>query len=156
MSSSDSVKNFLHERGVDFDVCAHAPTATSIETARVAHVPADCLAKGVLLEVGEEYVMAVLPATHRLNPHALGKLLHRDVRMADESDFPLLFRDCRPGAVPPLGAAYGIATVVEDSLLSKREVYFEGGDHEHLVHVTGDAFDRLMLGNMHGSFGWPQ
>ena len=62
------------------------------------------------------------------------------------------FRDCAVGAVPPLGAAYNIPTVVEDSLLSAPEVWFEAGDHEDLVHVRGAAFLSLLAGARHGSF----
>ena len=34
--------------------------------------------------------------------------------------------DCEPGAVPPLGAAYGLDVVVDDSLTDHSDVYFEG------------------------------
>jgi len=153
MSVSERVTTFLRQRDVDFDIRAHAPTQTSLQTARAADVPRHRVAKGVLLEDGEQFVMAVIPATQRLDTRALGVLLHRDLRLVPESDMSLLFRDCRPGAVPPLGSAYGIATIVDDALLSRKEVFFEGGDHEHLVRVSGAAFDKLMIGNKHGSFG---
>jgi Ala-tRNA(Pro) deacylase len=31
-------------------------------------------------------------------------------------------------------------------------VFFEAGDHKHLVHVTGEAFHLLLKGARHGFF----
>lgn len=37
-----------------------------------------------------------------------------------------IFHDCEPGAVTALGAAYGLKVVLDDSLASEPEIYFEG------------------------------
>jgi Ala-tRNA(Pro) deacylase len=152
MSVPDTITNFMRARRVEFDTSMHPPTATASQTAQAAHVPGDCVAKAVVLDDGEEYVMAVIPSTHRIDEAVLEDLLHCELELVDEPDLEMLFRDCRPGAVPAIGNAYGIATVVDDALLCQRDVYFEGGDHERLVHVTGDGFDRLMVGNKRGRF----
>ena len=146
----DTVNNFLHRQRVDFEVVTHRPTATSLETVHAAHIPADRLAKGVVFEDGERYVLAVIPATHRVDPWALGDLLDRDVFIADEDDFAMVFRDCRQGAVPPLGEAYGMSTVVDDSLIDLPDIYFECGDHEHVIHIDGEDFAKLMATAQHG------
>jgi Ala-tRNA(Pro) deacylase len=52
--------------------------------------------------------------------------------------------------VPPLGEAYGLDMVLDASLASLANIYFEGGDHEHLVHLDGDQFNALMLGVRRG------
>jgi Ala-tRNA(Pro) deacylase len=57
---------------------------------------------------------------------------------------PRLFPDCREGAIPPLGPAYGLRTVVDDDLEAQQEVYFEAGDHESLVHMTASQFLSLL------------
>ena len=57
-----------------------------------------------------------------------------------------IFYDCELGAIPPLAGAYGIPALVDRSLLQEREIYFEGGDHEDLVHVSRKEFLRLMKG----------
>ena len=74
-----------------------------------------------------------------------------NLELAQEDELALLFPDCELGAIPAVGLAYGIGTVVDDSLLEQEEVYFEGGDHEHLVQVTGGSFQRLMAGAPHGN-----
>jgi len=46
------------------------------------------------------------------------------------------------GALPALGGAYGIPTIVERELDAQQDVYFEAGDHEHMVHMSGTEFVR--------------
>ena len=70
--------------------------------------------------------------------------------LAVEQDVAELFRDCDPGAIPPLGAAYGVKTLVDDSLVNQPDVYFEAGDHEDLIHVDHAQFSELMSGAEHG------
>ena len=72
--------------------------------------------------------------------------------MANEEQIETLFIDCEPGSVPALGAAYGLNVVVDDSLAQQPEIYFEGGDHANLVHVSGTSFRKLMADSKHGRF----
>lgn len=148
----DTVSNFIHRHGVTFDVVRHAPTATSQETAQAAHVPGDRLAKAVVLEDGDDFLVAVIPATHRLDRWALAELLKRPFFLAEECDFAIAFRDCRPGAVPALGDAYGLTTIVDAGLFDQPEVFFESGDHEGVVRVDAPAFERLMTHARRGVF----
>ena len=48
------------------------------------------------------------------------------------------------GGIPPLGMAYHLKTLVDTSLLERPVVFFESGDHEHLVKVTGEQFLHLI------------
>jgi Ala-tRNA(Pro) deacylase len=66
------------------------------------------------------------------------------VGLATEQELVSLFPDCEGGAIPPLGSAYRLKTLVDSSLLEQPEVFFESGDHEHLVKVTGEQFSRLL------------
>ena len=56
------------------------------------------------------------------------------------------------GAIPPLGQAYGVDMLVDESLSGLDEVCFEGGDHESLIRVTGEDFTRLMSPARQGHF----
>jgi hypothetical protein len=80
----------------------------------------------------------------------VGGLLQQPVTLATEDEAAALFPDCDPGAVPPIGTAYGLGSLVDESLDGKPEIYFEGGDHQTLVHVSGDAFRKLMENVPHG------
>ncbi len=152
MTMPASVKEYLRQQGVHYDLITHMHTGDSMRTAGAAHVPGDLLAKSVMLEDETGYVMAVVPSTHRLDLGVLRQQLDRRLGLATEAELGDLFRDCERGAVPPLGAAYGIEMVVDESLARCRDVYFEAGDHVDLVHVSGEDFLRLMEGARRGQF----
>jgi Ala-tRNA(Pro) deacylase len=150
MAIAITLEKYLQKHGVEYDIMAHPRTYTSMETAQVSHVPGDRLAKSVLLRDASGYLVAVVPATHKLDLGQIGQLLERPVEMASETEVGALFGDCDFGAIPPCGSAYGIETVVDDALIRQRDIWFEAGDHEELIHVGGEQFDALMGAADHG------
>jgi hypothetical protein len=50
MAVAATVKEFLEQRGVPYDVVHHTHTPSSLRTAEAAHIPGDRLAKAVLLQ----------------------------------------------------------------------------------------------------------
>ncbi len=152
MAIATTLENFLSEHHVVYDVVTHAHTATSMQTAAEAHVPGDRLVKSVIVEDDQGFLMVALPSTHRLELGQLHRQLHRQFGLATEDEFADLFKDCELGAIPPIGAAYGIETLVDDSLLHGGDVYFEAGNHEELIHVSGEQFHALFAGAKHGRY----
>jgi len=144
MSIAYRVQDYIAEQALPWDPVPHRPSHSSMESARLAHVPPDRVAKAVVLEDPYGYVLAVIAAHRRLDLTGIGEALRRDLRLASEPELPELFSDCASGAVPPVGAAYGIPTVWDRSLGEQPDVYFEGGDHRTLVHMSGADFCELM------------
>jgi Ala-tRNA(Pro) deacylase len=144
MSIAYRVQDYIAEHEVAWEPLRHRPSGSSREAARTAHVRPDRLAKAVLLEDRDGYVLAVIGADHRLDVSELSAALQRELWLASERELSMLFPDCEPGAVPPVGLAYGIPTVWDASLAEKPDVYFEGGDHRTLVRVSGPDFCELM------------
>ncbi|HCU54364.1 MAG TPA: hypothetical protein DIC36_08850 [Gammaproteobacteria bacterium] len=152
MSIAQSVELFLKERDVDYDLVRHPRTVTSLRTAEMAHVPGTQVAKSVLLEDETGFLIAVIPATHRLDLGKLRQQLRRPIVLAVEREVAKVFPDCERGAIPAIGPAYRVETVIDDHLLAQTDVYFEAGDHEALVHMSGPAFGAMMAGVRHGQF----
>jgi Ala-tRNA(Pro) deacylase len=155
MTAASSVQLHLDRHSIEFDTLAHIPTVSSMRAAKAAGVSGDKMVRAVVLkklQQKERYLLAVVPASHRLHRLELQALLDEPIDLALEEELTRLFPDCELGAVPPLGEAYGIETFVDDSVSEQPDVYFEGGDHVTLVHVTGPAFCSLMTNAMHGKF----
>ncbi|KRT54392.1 aminoacyl-tRNA deacylase [Candidatus Endoriftia persephonae] len=150
MTIATSVMNMLNERHIPYEVLEHAKTATSPQAALAAHVPDDHIAKGVLMKDNIGYMLAVIPGDQWLDRRRLSEELGRDLRMASEEEIGRLFSDCDLGAIPPLGSAYGIDMMLDEDLSSLANVYFEAGDHEHLLMVDSEHFHELMRGARHG------
>lgn len=155
MSLAFRVRRLLDRYELAYEVVPHAPSQTSLEAARNAHIPPGRLAKGVLLEDERGYVLALLPAACHLEFDRVEALTRRSLELATEPELDTIFPDCAHGAVPATGGAYGLSMVVDDSLLRMPDVYFEAGDHEELVHVERDAFGMLVGRASHGRIAAP-
>jgi Ala-tRNA(Pro) deacylase len=156
MGIAITLKNFLDSKGVHYDVLHHPLSTHSSETAEAAHVPGGSLAKSVLMEDdNQEYLLAVLPTTHYVHINKLSNQLNRQLYLASEQEAAGLFADCEVGAIPALGEAYGLDTIVDDNLNNCKDIYIEAGDHENLIHLTRADFHRLMRHAKHGSFTVP-
>jgi Ala-tRNA(Pro) deacylase len=144
---------YLDGAGVEYQVVTHPHSESSMRTAEVAHVSGECLAKGVLLKDSDGYVLAVLPATHSVMLSSVQDLLRRPLETAPEMDLRIVFADCEMGAVPALGAAYDLDTIVDESLRDLSKIYFEAGDHEELIAVSGEDFRLLLEKSPYLKFG---
>lgn len=154
MNIAAKLEQYLRQREVDYQVVTHPRSEHSMETAEKAHVPGDALAKGVLVEDEDGYLLVVLPADFHIELESLHRLLGQAVSMVDESALGEVFDDCELGAVPPIGMAYGLKTIWDpDSSLGKLdEVFIEAGDHQTLVRMSGMQFHELMAPAERGRF----
>jgi len=144
MSIAYRVQDYIAENGTAWDPVIEHGGATCLEVAHLAHVPAERVAKAVVLKDALGYVVAVIPGDARLDVPRLGRALGRGLELAGEDELARLFPDCAFGAVPPLGAAYGLPTLWATNLGNEPDVYFEGGDKHTLVHMFGIEFGELM------------
>lgn len=152
MAISITIQNYLEDLGVNYVPLAHNHTETSSMTAEASRIPGSHLVKAVIIKDDDCYMMALLPASHHLRLKELQDLLGREVELATEEEFTMLFDDCDVGAIPALGMAYGLGIIVEDSLPKTGDLFFEGGDHETLVHMQAEAFKGLVTAASHGHF----
>jgi Ala-tRNA(Pro) deacylase len=152
MSIAASLQRHLSRKHIEYDVVPHTPTVASIATAQACRVSPDRVAKGVVVRTGDRYVLAVLPSSRRISWGELRAELGENVALASENELEQLFEDCAPGAIPPIGECYGLDAVVEPSICYQPEVYFEGGDHATLVHMSRTQFAELTANAPHARF----
>jgi Ala-tRNA(Pro) deacylase len=152
MTIASTVQHYLDDCGIDYEILEHARTLTAMRTAEAGHISGERLAKAVLLKTDGGYTMAVLPASCHLRLGDVQGYLDRPVGLATEAEVGRVFADCEIGAIPPVGRAYGLEMIVDDSLAEQPDIYFEGGDHVSLVHVDGATFQRLTADARHGRF----
>ena len=146
MAMASRLRQYLKQHEAVYKLVSHPHSGSSMESAEQAHVPGDALAKGVVVKEQGEYLLVVLPSDYHVELESLIRLLKREVTLAHEGELGRLFPDCELGAVPPIGEAYGLTTLWDPStsLGQLDRVFFESGDHEHLVAVSGEQFHELM------------
>lgn len=154
MAIAPTLQKYLAAEKIAYDVIEHQPAMSATRTAEACKISGDCLAKAVLLRSGEGYLLAILSASHqiRLADGTMQRLLGCDVDLATEFEIGQVFRDCTYGAIPPVGACYGLDAIVDDSIEEQPEVYLEGGDHTTLVHMNHMQFVRLTQDAWRGHF----
>jgi Ala-tRNA(Pro) deacylase len=155
MATAITVQQFLNDEDLPYEEVRHEPTHTSLQAAKSARIAPRLLAKAVLLEEDGRYVMAIVPTARHLRLSELRRQFGRNFGMATEKTLRNVFRDCVPGAVPALGPAYGLETIWDESVMNGPELYFEAGDHEHLIRMRTDDYLRVVHTCAHGDFTEP-
>jgi Ala-tRNA(Pro) deacylase len=152
MGIATGLARYLAECGVPYEVIEYPDTETALQSAQANRIPPDRIATAVVLKGGDGFMLAVLPASRHVRFGELRKALGCEMDFANEEQVETLFFDCELGAVPALGAAYGLKVIVDDSLISQPEIYLECGDHSSLVHINKAAFRELFADAHHAQF----
>lgn len=133
-----SIKHFLERRQVPFVAVEHPETFDAQHLAQVLHTPGREVAKTVLLRADHaySYIVAVLPATHRIDFAALSTFLGgTKVELATEVEIAERCPDCEFGVLPPFGAHYGAKTIVDKSLTEDEYITFESDSHTEAIRM---------------------
>lgn len=138
------IRAYLGSRQIPFELLLHRPAPSATRLAQSVHVPGSRVAKGVLLHSASGFVLAVVPATHRIDLERLGLVLGlREVRLATEEELQHVFNDCERGATPPFGRLYGLTTVMDASLASGAEIVFEANTRHEGVRMRLRDFEAI-------------
>ena len=149
MAMALTLQKYLADHGIAYDLLPHTYTTTSMNTVHTSHISGENLAKSVMLKDETGYLMAVIPATEHVKFRKVNHALNRHMGMAIEPELEALFFDCDLGAIPAIGNAYFMESVVDSRLDNCSDIYIESGDHEELVHLKGTDFQRLMKDSQH-------
>lgn len=142
------LKDFLDNHHVKYTAITHAPGYTAQEIAASAHISGKRLAKVVIIKVGDQFAMVVLPANGHVNFAELKEVTGRsDIDLARESDFKTKFPECEVGAMPPFGNLYGMLVYVS-SQLSSDKITFNAGSHSELLQMGFQDFVDLVKPKM--------
>jgi Ala-tRNA(Pro) deacylase len=139
------LREFLDGHKVKYVVISHSTAFTAQEIAASAHVPGKELAKTVMVKLDGKMVMAVLPASRKVDFAELqSRSGAKRAELASEKEFRDLFPECELGAMPPFGNLYGMDVWVDESLTRDAEIAFNAGSHTELVRLAYRDFERLV------------
>jgi Ala-tRNA(Pro) deacylase len=133
---SQKVHEHLITHGVAFEPKHHRRVFQAEKVAALEHVSGHDVAKTVMVAVGHELVMIVLPASHRLDMEAVRRELGEDARLAEEGEFGPVFQDCEVGAETPFGNLYGILVLMDRHLAERERMVCRDGTHEETIEIA--------------------
>jgi Ala-tRNA(Pro) deacylase len=144
MSVSQRILEHLDSQKLSYELVPHAQAFASQEVAQTLHVSGKRFAKAVVLDADGRLLMAVLPASHRLDLHRLKEELNvKKLEMVPEGELAKFCPDCELGAFPPFGHLYGMDVWVDRSLGQSEEIMFNAGSHTEAIRMKYSDFAKL-------------
>jgi Ala-tRNA(Pro) deacylase len=137
------VSEFLSAEHVAFETLLHAPAYTAQHRAKFLGVSGKQVAKAVLLRNQDGYLLAVLPATKRIDTIALSSELGSTVSLATGKEVAMVFRDCEWGVVGPFGKLYGIPSILDSSIGRDEMMIFESDTHAEAIRIRCRDYENL-------------
>lgn len=136
-NGSAGVAEYLEEKGVPFQLVEHTRTTSAYGDARAMHRRPETVGKTVVLREASGYVLAVVPATQRLDLRKLRAVLgsSRQLQLVDEAEMAEEFPAFEVGAIPPFGTELPAAEVVDSRLLDEDRIVCASGDHAHAILI---------------------
>jgi len=145
MSIPRRIRDYLDSQKVPYEWLPHPQAFTAQEVAHSLHVSGKRLAKVVVLDADGRLVMAVLPASHRLNlPELKAEVSAQRLEMLPESELVKIFPDCDLGAIPPFGNLYGIDVYVDRAVVKAGEIVFTAGTHVDAARMEYSDYAALV------------
>lgn len=139
------LKEYLDTHKIEYITINHSLAYTAQRIAASAHIPGKDIAKTVVLKVDGKLVMAVLPASCKINLDLLKNVLNASlIEISSEKEFSTLFPDCEVGAMPPFGNLYGMDVYVAEKLTLDEEIAFNAGSHRELIRLAYRDFEKLV------------
>jgi Ala-tRNA(Pro) deacylase len=139
-----SIRSYLEAHQVLHEVLLHRPVSCASRRAHGLSVKGRTVAKSVLLDVGGQHWLAVLPATHRIDLDRLRRAPGlSELQIATPADLAARFRDCELGAVPPFGRLYDLPVVVDASLGAVGSIVCETNFRHQSVRIRYRDFESL-------------
>ena len=139
----------LQAHNVSYELIPHRRTQSAAAEARAIGVDPGQVAKTIVLDSGDGFVRAVLPASKRLDLRKVREFMDKsDLELASEQVLVGAYPEFELGAVPPVGGPGPDPVLVDECLRDTELVVFEAGTHEQsvrlktadLVRLTGGEF----------------
>jgi Ala-tRNA(Pro) deacylase len=137
-----AVLDYLQGRGVTFQVIPHPAAETPAEEATAIGVDPSEVSKTLALVSGIDIVLAVVPASERLDLRLIRTAMGDEhARLATEDELRLAFPDFELGTLPPLGLMLEAAMYVDPAVMERETVVFASGRRTQSIRIrTDDLF----------------
>lgn len=131
-----AVTEHLQRRGIRFEVVTHPRAVTSLEEALALGIQADEVLKTIVLDTGDGHVLAVVPASRRLDMRRV-HLATGDAhaRLASEEEVAGSFPEIELGSFPPLGSLFRASMLVDPEVLTHETVVAAAGSQTESIRA---------------------
>ncbi len=141
----ESIKDLLDQENVKYELLEHDTVHTSEEAARVRNGSQESGAKSLLLKESNEFVLAVLQGSSRLDTKKLTKYLgvSRNPRFATPEEVEGQM-GCQVGACYPFGNLINLRTILDEPFTRQESMSFNPGVHDKTITMSVYNYMRLV------------
>lgn len=150
MALAARLELFLNRKGI---ACAMIPldSTPNLEAAvRAATLPPEQVIRATVLIDLKGTLMAVHPFDSVLDIDAINTLTGRRLQPLTAQQADRLFGDCAAGFAPPIGAAYDVPVIVDETVLALPQAIMACGAANALVSMEGRAVRLALAGSREG------
>jgi Ala-tRNA(Pro) deacylase len=146
------LKSILDRQHISYSAKHHAPAYGAQYAASAMHVCGKEVAKTVVLRAetgtiardGEDLLLAVLPASFRINLEKLSRIVRASVTLVDEDECNTLFPDCEGGVFLAFGELYDLPVYLDEALAADPCIILSAGVRSESVRLSSEDFVRLV------------
>lgn len=141
----EQICGHLEERGVSFRHLHHAPTPTSVDSARARGEPLEIGGKALVLVGGERSVVLVLSAACRFDSKAFRRAAGMKKSRFLRPEELLARTGLVPGSVPPFGPPIlPFELFIDASILAQPRIAFNAGSLRDSIIMSREAYLRAV------------
>jgi len=137
-----AVFDYLHGRGVTFQVIPHRQAATAAGEAHALGIPEDEVVKTIVVVTSFGHAIMVVPSSRKLDMDLVrSAAADREARLATERELEQAFPDYELGALPPLALMLLAPMYVDPAVVERESVVFAAGRQDVSIRMaTKDLF----------------
>ncbi len=135
---------WLARHDVEYEIHKHAQAFTALSVAKAEGVDPHTVAKVVAVSTPDGHrALVVLETTDRLDLRKAAQVLEADsVRLLTEAELATLAPTCEIGAMPAIGALFGVKMIADYAIRDDRDISFNAGNHRCSVRVERAGWER--------------
>lgn len=152
MAIPKKLLSYLDKAKIGYKIVRHKTVYTAYDAAQTLGVKLGEIAKTLVIKADKIYLLAVLPASHKLDLGKLKKVAKaKKIEIAKEGMMKKIFK-IKPGAITPFGQIYKVPVYVDKSMIKVKQITAGAGTFEESVVMTAKNFLKA-TGGILGIFG---
>jgi Ala-tRNA(Pro) deacylase len=152
MAIPKKLLSYLDKAKIGYKIVRHKTVYTAYDAAQTLGVKLGEIAKTLVIKADKIYLLAVLPASHKLDLGKLKKVVKaKKIEIAKEGMMKKMFK-IKPGAITPFGQIYKVPVYVDKSMIKAKQIIAGAGTFEESVVMTVKNFLKA-TGGILGIFG---
>jgi HD-like signal output (HDOD) protein/prolyl-tRNA editing enzyme YbaK/EbsC (Cys-tRNA(Pro) deacylase) len=142
-----SVQSLLQNQNVAYDI---ATTPFTDEDKRLIwhdqHLRNMSAAKSLILQDDQGRVQVIIAADRLLDLKAVNRQLGRELNATSREDIRKFCATHKLDSIPALPKLAGLQTLVDKSLMDRKELLLDSGNEEQLVRIDRSEFEQILEG----------